>query len=172
MNQKVHEGSSHGLNWHRSTNHISAWKDWGIDKNIISDDRQSSTATFKQDTSQIQATITSAWATLLSKSQCNGQTDGIQQTISAYVYINQRAAQTLVNSLYFFVKWLYMFRTIISSSSGATFNELYSATGTFMPVRLAAVWPYSSQTYWHVPIALYSSLNVAPDDELMIVQNM
>ena len=30
----------------------------------------------------------------------------------------------------FFVKWLYMFRTIISPSLGATFNTLYSATGT------------------------------------------
>ena len=42
------------------------------------------------------------------------------------VYINQRDAQIVVNSLYFFVKWLYMFRTIISPSSGATFNKLYS----------------------------------------------
>ena len=33
----------------------------------------------------------------------------------------------------FFVKWLYMFRTINSSSSGATFNKLYSAIGTFVP---------------------------------------
>ena len=55
------------------------------------------------------------------------------------VWINQRDAQILVNSLYFFVKWLYMFRTIISPSSGATFNKMYSAIGT-MPVRLAAVW--------------------------------
>jgi hypothetical protein len=46
------------------------------------------------------------------------------------VYINRRDAQILVNSLYFFVKWLYMFRTIISPSSGATFNKLYSAIGT------------------------------------------
>ena len=37
-------------------------------------------------------------------------------------YINQRVAQILVNSLYFFVNWIYMFRTIISPSSGATFN--------------------------------------------------
>ena len=47
------------------------------------------------------------------------------------VYINQRDAQILVNSLYFFVKWLYMFRTIINPTSGATFNKLYSATGTY-----------------------------------------
>ena len=33
----------------------------------------------------------------------------------------------LVNNLYFFVKCLYMFRTIISPSSGATFNKLYCA---------------------------------------------
>ena len=59
-----------------------------------------------------------------------------------YVYINLRDAQILVNNLYFFVKWLYMFRTIISPSSGATFNKLYSATGTFVPVRLVAVWIY------------------------------
>ena len=38
----------------------------------------------------------------------------------------------------FFVKWLYMFRTIISPSSVAKFNKLYSATGTFVPVRLTA----------------------------------
>ena len=44
------------------------------------------------------------------------------------VYINQRDAQILVNSLnLFFVKWLYMFQTIISPSSGATFNKLYRA---------------------------------------------
>ena len=54
------------------------------------------------------------------------------------VYINQRDAQILVNSPYFFVKWLYMCRTIISPSSGA----------------------------------LYSLLNVVPDDGLMIVRNM
>ena len=51
------------------------------------------------------------------------------------MYINQRDAQILANSLYSFVKWLYMFRTIISPSSGATFNKLYS---TFVPVRLVA----------------------------------
>ena len=47
------------------------------------------------------------------------------------VYINQRDAQILVNNLYFFVKWLYMFRTIISPSSGATFN-LLKPTGYVM----------------------------------------
>ena len=72
------------------------------------------------------------------------------------VYINERGAQILVNNLYFFVKWLYMFRTIISPSSGATFNKLCSAIGTCR----------------YVPIALYSLLNVAPDDGLMIVRNM
>ena len=46
------------------------------------------------------------------------------------LYINRRDTQILVNSLYFFIKWLYMFRTIISPSSGATFNKLYSATDT------------------------------------------
>ena len=61
------------------------------------------------------------------------------------VYINQRDAQILVNNLYFLVKWLYTFRTIISPSSGAIFNKLYSAIGTS---------------------------NVAPDDGLMIVRNM
>ena len=71
------------------------------------------------------------------------------------VYINQWDAQILVNNLYFFVKWLYMFRTIISPSSRASFNKLYSAIGTFMPVHLTAVWiqqglyPHSSQTYQH-----------------------
>ena len=59
-----------------------------------------------------------------------------------YVYINQRDARILVNCLYFFVKWLYMFRTIISPSSGATFNKLYSAIGTCRYVWLL----YSSQT--------------------------
>jgi hypothetical protein len=54
------------------------------------------------------------------------------------VYINQRDAQILVNSLYFLVKWLYTFRTIISPSSGVTFNKLYNAIGV-----------YSSQTYRH-----------------------
>ena len=46
------------------------------------------------------------------------------------VYINQRDTQILVNSLYFFVKWLYMFRTTISPSSGATFNKLYNVVST------------------------------------------
>ena len=46
------------------------------------------------------------------------------------VYINQRDAQILVNNLYFFVNGFYMFRTIISPSSGATFTKLYSAIGT------------------------------------------
>ena len=41
-----------------------------------------------------------------------------------------------MNNLYFFVKWLYMFRTIISPSSGATFNKLYSAIGTYRYVWL------------------------------------
>ena len=52
------------------------------------------------------------------------------------VYINQRDAQVLVNSLYFIVKWLYMFRTIISPSLGATFNKLYSAIGTYFILKL------------------------------------
>jgi hypothetical protein len=54
------------------------------------------------------------------------------------MYINQRDAEILVNNLYFFVNRLYMFRTIISTSSGETFNKLYSAIGIFVPVRLAA----------------------------------
>ena len=41
----------------------------------------------------------------------------------------QRDAQILVNSLYFFVKWVYGFQTIISPSPGATFNKLYSSIG-------------------------------------------
>ena len=38
-------------------------------------------------------------------------------------YINQREAQILVNSLYFFVKWLYMFRTNDSPKHVESFNE-------------------------------------------------
>ena len=49
--------------------------------------------------------------------------------ISSSVYINQRDAHILVNNIYFFVKWRYMFWAIISPSSGATFNKLYSAIG-------------------------------------------
>ena len=59
------------------------------------------------------------------------------------VYINQGDAQILVNSLYFFVKWLYMFRTIISPASGATFNKLYSAIGTCRYVWLQPGVPAS-----------------------------
>ena len=55
------------------------------------------------------------------------------------VYINQGDAQILVNNLYCFVNWLYMFRTINSPSLEATFKKLYSAIGTFVPVHLAAV---------------------------------
>ena len=54
-----------------------------------------------------------------------------------------------------------MFRTTISPSSGGTSNKLYSAIGTSVPVGLA-----------DVPITLYSLLNVAPDDGLMIDRNM
>ena len=43
-------------------------------------------------------------------------------------YINQRDAQILVNYLYFFVNWLYIFRTLISPSSGAAFHN--GAIGT------------------------------------------
>ena len=39
------------------------------------------------------------------------------------LYINQRDAQILVNSLYFFVKLLYMFRTIISPKHVEPFTE-------------------------------------------------
>ena len=39
------------------------------------------------------------------------------------VYINQRDAQIPVNSLYFFVKWLYMFRTNDSPKHVHPFNE-------------------------------------------------
>ena len=62
--------------------------------------------------------------------------------------MNQRDARILVNNLYFFVNWLYMFRTIISPSSGATFYKLYSAIGTFVPDQ-SFLYPYSSQTYRH-----------------------
>jgi hypothetical protein len=55
------------------------------------------------------------------------------------VYINQRDTQIIVNNLYFFIKWLYMFRTIISPSSGATFNKLYSAIGTRRYVWLRCI---------------------------------
>ena len=65
------------------------------------------------------------------------------------MYINQRDAQILVNILYFFVKWLYMFRTIISPSSGAKFNKLYSATGT-----CRYVWLQHVQR--HVPTGAFS----------------
>ena len=34
------------------------------------------------------------------------------------VYISQRDTQILVNNLYYLVKWLYIFRTVISPSSG------------------------------------------------------
>ena len=84
------------------------------------------------------------------------------------VYINQRDAQFLLNNLYFFVNRLYIFWTIISPSSGATFNQLYSSIGTLVPVLLAAV----QQPDLPACTALYSLLNVAPDDGLMIVQNM
>ena len=81
------------------------------------------------------------------------------------MYINQQDAQILVNSPCFFINWLYMFQTIISPSLGATFNKLYSAIGTCWYVWLL-------YGYRNVPIVLYSLLNVAPDDGLMIVQNM
>ena len=60
------------------------------------------------------------------------------------VYINQRDAQSLVNSLYFFIKWLYMFRTTISPSSGAIFNNLYSAIGTCQYVWLLCGYSHTT----------------------------
>ena len=39
------------------------------------------------------------------------------------VYINQRDAQILVNNLYFFIKWLYTFRTNDSPKHVEPFNE-------------------------------------------------
>ena len=39
------------------------------------------------------------------------------------VYINQRDAQILANSLYIFIKWLYMFRTNDSPKHVEPFNE-------------------------------------------------
>ena len=47
------------------------------------------------------------------------------------LHMNQRDAQILVNNPYFFVNWLYMFRTVISTTSGATFN-LLKPTGHVM----------------------------------------
>ena len=44
-----------------------------------------------------------------------------------------------------------------------TWLQMYKATN-FQKI--------SSQTYRHVPIAVYSLLNVAPDDGLMTVRNM
>ena len=44
------------------------------------------------------------------------------------MHINQQDAQILVISLYFSLV-LYMFRTFISPSSGATFYKLYIASG-------------------------------------------
>ena len=63
------------------------------------------------------------------------------------VYINQRDAQILVNSLYFyFLKWLYMFRTIISPSLGAPFNKLYIAIGTRRYVWLLYGYSHAKQS--------------------------
>ena len=94
----------------------------------------------------------------------------MHRALYCIVYINQRDAQILVNSLYFFVKWLYTLRT---PSSGATFNKLYSAIGRCRYVWLQYGYRKDcSQTYRYVPIALYSLLNVAPDDGLMIFRNV
>ena len=62
------------------------------------------------------------------------------------VCINQRDAQILVNNLYFyfFVKWLYMFRILISPSSGATFNLL--VTDFFFQILAHPVFKCNTET--------------------------
>ena len=76
------------------------------------------------------------------------------------LYINQRDAQVLMNSLYFFVKWLYAFRTIISPSSGATFNKLYSAIGTCRYVWLLCGYRKDySEEFVHL-VGLYTHCNM------------
>ena len=56
---------------------------------------------------------------------CRERDISFRKPVCYYSYTKQRDAQILVSNLYFFINWLYMFRTIISSSSGATYNKLY-----------------------------------------------
>ena len=74
------------------------------------------------------------------------------------MYINQRDAQILVNILYFFVKWLYTFRTISSPSLGATFNKLYSAIGTYRYVWL--LYGYSNMMHGTYNVKYLNAFNI------------
>ena len=57
----------------------------------------------------------------------------------------------IVSSLYYFVKWLYMFRAIISPSSGTTFNKLYSAcTSCTVQLIKCCCWWWTNDSPKHV----------------------
>ena len=72
------------------------------------------------------------------------------------MYINQGDAQILVNNLYF---------SLIGSTC---FGPLLVHHVILVPERLTA----ARRTGTNVPIALYSLLNVAPDDGPIRVRNM
>ena len=81
------------------------------------------------------------------------------------VYINQRDAQILVDSLYFFVKCSTCFGLSLVHHQE---QNLISCTEQLVHTSTSGC----SKTYWCVPIALYSLLNFVPDDGLIIVRNM
>ena len=78
------------------------------------------------------------------------------------VYINQRDIQILGNNLYFFVKWLYMFRTIISPSSGATFNKLYNAIGICRYVWLLYTVKIIHKNLWISLVYIHTNVTDLP----------
>ena len=81
------------------------------------------------------------------------------------VYTNQRDAQIILNSLYFSLDGSTCFGLSLVHHQE---QHLISYTAQLVHACKSGC----SQTYRHAPIALYSLLNVAPDDGLMIVRNM
>ena len=68
------------------------------------------------------------------------------------MYIKQQDAQILVNNLYFFVNRLYMFRTIINPSSGATLNKLcrHECTNCILQFIKSCSWWWTNDSPKHV----------------------
>ena len=72
-----------------------------------------------------------------------------------------------------FIIWLYMFRIITSSSSGASSHELYNVlVCSCYQASLAVAWIYIPATARLACNALYSLWDDAPDDGLVTVRNM
>ena len=78
------------------------------------------------------------------------------------MYINQRDTQILVDSPYFFVKWLYMFRTIISPKHVQSFNEKKNKDYSQEFVHVVGSYTHCNMMHgtYNVKISTCPTLNV------------